>query len=213
MKLRVLVFLMAVCLTFGMQAQANAAEKEFSAAELEKMSVFLSNFTELGLRTFSAAEVLDEDKPYEMINFGIWHNFINNFQTKMQGGDPKGKDGDLSISKEDVEETVKKYFNYAIKKHASVKPPYEYSKEYIYVWKDGKYFFGGADGEAAYHARVQSAKNVGNGTIQMKGYLYNADADDESERGGEFTALAQPHTYKGKKTWSIISMDVVENIE
>ncbi len=205
MKLRVLAFLMGLCLIFGMQTQIHAAEKKFSAAELKRMSIFLSNFTEIGLRTFSAAKILDEDNPYEMINFGIWHNYINNFKSRVKVEKTEGESGTMSISKKYVAESVKKYFAYDIKHHASVTDGHG---GYAFLLKNGRYFFGGGDGESVYYARVQRAKILNSGAVEMTGYLYNIK--DESEKGGEFTALANPYTFKGKKTWSIIRMDVTE---
>lgn len=41
------------------------------------MSVYLSYFTEIGMMNFTAEDVLSTDTPYEMIRFGIWHNFMN----------------------------------------------------------------------------------------------------------------------------------------
>ncbi len=205
MTLRVFAFLMGLCLIFGMQTQVNAAEKKFSAAELKRMSIFLSNFTEIGLRTFSAAKILDEDNPYEMINFGIWHNYVNNFKSRVKVEKTEGEAGTMSISKKYVAESVKKYFAYDIKKHASVADGHG---GYAFLLKNDRYFFGGGDGEAIYYARVQSANTLSSGAIEMTGYLYNIK--DESDKIGEFTALANPYTFKGKKTWSIIRMDVME---
>ena len=75
-------------------------------------------------------------------------------------------------------------------------PPYHF---------DGKlYHFEGAAGEATYFARVESAKKLDDGTVQMQGVVYNAD--DESIVLGTFTALAKPHTWKGKNTWALLSM-------
>ncbi len=183
----IMAFFLTVCLlSLGTTVQA----KEFSNAQMKKMSVFLSNFTELYFYNFSAKEILNEKNPADMIRFGIWHNYINNYKSRIK---PAGNK--LSIDGKFVKESVKKYFNYNIKNLKSV-------GRFTYDGK--KYTFDGADGEAIYYAKVTSAKTIADGVIEMKGYLYNAD--DESDRNGTFTALAKPYTYGGKNTWSIISM-------
>ena len=58
--------------------EKKSAGKNFSAADRKAMGVFLSNFTEIGMMNFTADDVLDTAHPYEMIRFGIWHNFMNN---------------------------------------------------------------------------------------------------------------------------------------
>ncbi len=205
MKLRIMALLLGVFLAFSGQATAEANSNEFSAAQLKKMSTFLSNFTELGMRTFTAKEVLNENDPYRMIHFGVWHNFINNFKSRIKNVSNPDDNRYLSISDKYVAESLKKYFNYTLKKHQSVKDP-DVAGQYIYAWKNGTYRFNGADGESVYYARVQKAQTLADGVIQMQGYLYNVD--DESERGGTFVALAKPHKFGGKNTWSIVSMTV-----
>ena len=181
-------------------ASAAGAQKGFSSTDLKKMSTFLSNFTELGFMNFDAKELTDEANPADMIRFGIWHNYINNFKSRISQCKTKDcKWGSLVIEGKYVTETIKKYFDVDYKKLASVTesdPPYFF---------DGKlYHFEGADGEAVYFARVDEAEKNAEGQIIMRGEIYNAE--DEQDILGTFEALAKPHKFGGKDTWAIISM-------
>ncbi|NLB83846.1 MAG: hypothetical protein GX791_06335 [Synergistaceae bacterium] len=186
-------------------ASAAGAQMGFSSANLKKMSTFLSNFTELGFMNFDAKELTDEANPADMIRFGIWHNYINNFKSRISQCKTKDcKWGSLIIEGKYVTETIKKYFDVDYKKLASVTesdPPYFF---------DGKlYHFEGADGEAVYYARVYEAEKNAEGHIIMRGEIYNAD--DEKDILATFEALAKPHKFAGKDTWAIISMETESN--
>ncbi len=198
MKLRIMALFLGFCLAFGSQMAHNSHANEFSAAELKKMGIFLSNFTELGFRTFTAKEILNEDKPYDMIYFGVMHNYVNNFKSRIKSN----KSGMLTISTKYVRESLKKYFGYTLNKYGSVKG----TDGMDFILNGPLYEFQGADGEAVYYARVQKASTIGGNVIKMQGYLYNVD--DEDDRNGLFTALALPHKYNGKNTWRIVSMEV-----
>ncbi len=198
-----LVTIMVACslLIFACGAAFAAADKVFSSAELKKMSTFLSNFTELGFMSFDAKELTNEKEPADMIRFGIWHNYLNNYKSRI--AQCKKKDcewGSLVIEGKYVTETIKKYFDVDYKKLASVTesdPPYFY---------DGKlYHFEGADGEAVYYARVDEAEKNSKGQIVMRGEIFNAE--DENDLLGSFVALAKPHKFGGKDTWAILSME------
>ncbi len=186
-KYFLVAFMTFSLISLGTSAQAN----NFSSKEMKRMSTFLSNFTELYMYNFTAKEVLDERNPGEMIRFGIWHNYINNYKSRIKPAGDK-----LSIDAKFVRESINKYFNYNIKK---------FSSSGRFTFDGRKYIFDGADGEAVYYAKVTKAQTIANGVIRMEGYLYNVD--DNSDRNGTFTALAKPYTYNGKKTWSIISFE------
>ena len=198
-----LVTIMVACslLIFSCGAAFAAADKGFSSADLKKMSTFLSNFTELGFMNFDAKELTNEKDPADMIRFGIRHNYVNNFKSRI--GQCKKKDcewGSLVIEGKYVTETVKKFFDVDYKKLASVT---ESDPTYFY---DGKlYHFEGADGEAAYFARVDEAEKNSKGQIVMRGEIYNAE--DENDLLGSFEAVAKQHKFGGKDTWAILSME------
>ena len=205
MKTRILKWsgrILAFCLSLGIAlAPGTGSAAGFDAKTMERMSTFLSNFTELGMVNFQASEVLDPQNPGDMIRFGIWHNYINNFKSRVATCTKDGCQwGSLTMDCKYVKDSLKRYFDYDLERCISVEnsdPPYHF---------DGtRYHFEGADGETIYHAKVSSAEKLADGNIRMQGIVHNAD--DESDVLGTFTALAKPHTWKGKSTWAIISMN------
>ena len=83
---------------------------------MQKMSVFLSNFTEVGLFNFDIENKYPDDDEIEeyqepilhlgnpgnfseLVRFGIMHNFINNFKTRIKraGGDEAAEYGTYKI--------------------------------------------------------------------------------------------------------------------
>lgn len=180
---------------------ASGSKKGFSAAELKRMSTFLSNFTELGFMDFDAEVLTNEDDPADMIRFGIWHNYINNYKSRIARCKKKDCEwGSLVIEGKYVTESIKKYFGVDYKKLASVT---ESDQPFYY---DGTYYhFEGADGEAVYYARVDEAVRDSEGRIVMRGEIYNAE--DKNDILGKFTALAKPHKFNGKDTWAILRME------
>lgn len=196
------LFLIILTLILGATGvfAAEKGSKEFTKDDLKKMSTFLSNFTEVGFMDFDAKDITKEDDPADMIRFGIWHNYVNNFKSRV--GQCKVEDcewGSLVMDGKYVAESIKKFFDWDYTKMASVvdsDPPYFY---------DGRFYhFEGADGEAVYYARVEEAFKDPDGRIVMKGEIFNAD--DEEDVLGTFEALAKPHKFGGKDTWAILSI-------
>ncbi len=72
---KLLSFAAMVFFSVLMALPSHAAD--FPASQLKKMSTFLSNFTEVGMRDFTAEEVLDPKNPAEMVRFCIWHHWLN----------------------------------------------------------------------------------------------------------------------------------------
>lgn len=192
-----LVLLTAVLLLCTGNAQAGSA---FSSKQMKEMSVFLSNFTELGFMNIDTKKFLDEAAPGEMIRFGIWHNYVNNFNSRIKQCRTKDcKWGSLTIDGKYVQESLKQYFDYTLKKLPNVEdtvPACHY---------DGRqYHFEGADGEAVYYACVSTAETSADGLIVMRGELYNAE--DRNDILGTFTATARPHKWNGRDTWALVSL-------
>ena len=171
-----------------------------SANQLKLMSTFLSNFTEVGLMFFNTEEIASGTHPEKLIRFGIMHNYINNYKSRIKQCGVKGcKWGSLTIEGKFVTESIKKYFDVDYTKLGSVTdsdPPYHY---------DGKlYHFEGADGELVYYARVDKAVPSGKEII-MTGVIYNAE--DKDEIHGSFEAVVKPHKFGGRDTWAIIALE------
>ena len=179
-------------------------EKNFSTEERKRMSVFLSYFTEIGMMNFTAEDVLNTDTPYEMIRFGIWHNFMNDdshIQPCAAYGCPWGS---LTIDCAYVKDSLQHYFGYNLRQCLSATHPDSSSPYDKYQFDGTRYHFEGAAGEAVYYTRVNEARQRTDGLIEMKGIVYNAD--DKKDILGNVTALAKPHTWKGKNTLVIVSL-------
>ena len=175
---------------------------DFSASQLKKMSTFLSNFTEVGMRDFTAEEVLDPKNPAEMVHFCIWHHWLNTHHRTIKPSNDRQYEGEM-IDGVYVKESLKRYFDYDLKELPSVVDPND-PQRYLYYSDGVRYYFQGGDGDPIYYAQVTKAETLPDGRIQMTGYIYNAE--EPSDITGSFTALARPHTWKGKATWAIISM-------
>ena len=209
---KVLLLGLVVGLMAASAAGAAAPAKGVTAQQLKLMSTFLSNFTEQGFYDFDVKKGEDDDGTLhlgdpsnnDLIRFGIWHNYINNFKSRIKKCAKKDCEyGSLTIDAKFVAESVKKYFDINLKHH-SVKdadPSYHF---------DGKlYHFEGADGEATYYAEVKKAEKKGN-VVTMTGEIYNAE--DKDDRPYAFEATAKPYKWNGKDTWAILSMRTQANI-
>lgn len=175
--------------------------KKFSAGELKKMGVFLSNFTELRFMNINAEEFTDPDDPGDMIRFGIGHNYVNNFKSRIVRCKTKNCQwGSMTIDGKFVAESIKKYFDYDYKN-----VPGEFYGDQVYYYDGSFYHFDGFNGGAVYFARVDEAYVDVNGRVVMKGEIYNHG--DKSEIIGKFTALARPHKFGGKDTWALITLE------
>ncbi len=205
---KVFVLCLALGLCFALRATDSQAA-DFTPAQLKKMSTFVSNFTELGFMNFDLKKDGNDDVLHlgdpssaDLIRFGIWHNYLNNYENRIRPCPVKDcEHGSLVIDAKSVAESVKKYFDIDLT-HRSVDqsdPPYYF---------DGKlYHFEGADGEAVYHAEVKQAMQE-DGVIRMTGDMYNAD--DREDRPWTFEATARPCRRDGKKTWTILSMKTMQ---
>ena len=69
-----------------------------NAAELKKMNVFLSNFTEQGFTNFDVKAGGDDELLHmggkgaapDLIRFGIQHNYLNNYKSRIAPCPTKG---------------------------------------------------------------------------------------------------------------------------
>jgi len=212
------ILILAVVLTFATLAVAAETKLKPSAAELKKMSTFISNFTELWCFNFDLKaegsakdEEIDSgwgemthfgspDAIADLIHFGIRHNYMNNYKSRIKNCTVKDCEyGELVIDGKYVAESVKKYFDLGLKNQTA---SYHGDSPYYY---DGEFYhFPGSDGEATFFADVKEVFKRDDGTLRMTGEIYNAD--DKSDRPAIFEATAKPHKFGGKDTWTILSM-------
>ena len=171
---------------------------DFSATDLKSMSVFLSNFTELGFMDVDAAAFLDEKAPGDMIRFGIWHNYVNNFKSRIKMT-PNGKYG-AAIDAKFVAESVDRYFGLPLR-HQNV-------KDADFYFDGRNYQFAPADGEATYYCQAKQVwERLGVGdlpTWRVTGDIYNTE--DPMDRPATFEAFVYPSTWNGKETWIVQSL-------
>jgi hypothetical protein len=199
------ILILAIVLTSATLASAAETKMKPSAAELKKMSTFLSNFTELGFTNFDVETKgpddllhLGADAP-DLIRFGIMHNYVNNFKSRIAKCKTKNCEwGSLVIDGKHVAESVKKYFDLGLKNQSVTEsdPPYFY---------DGKlYHFEGSDGDGVLYADVKEVFKQKDGKLRMTGELYNAE--DKTDRPAEFAATVKPYKWDGKDTWAILEL-------
>ena len=171
--------------------------KGFSSKDLKQMGEFLSNFTELGFLEFDMEEFESKERAAGLIQFGIWHNYVNNSKLTVKCKVKNCKWGSLTINGKHVSETIKRFFGV---NHADLTRIEQLDTPYHY---DGKlYHFEAAPGGAKYYARVDEASFDKSGHIVMTGELYNAE--DKDDILGKFEAVAKPHKYGKVNTWAII---------
>lgn len=189
MKRIIYAFVVIVMLCGCLSVQGLPA---FGASINEKalMGTFISNFTEQGMYDIDIDNITHD----ELVHFGIWHNYINNFKSRIRRCPKKNCPyGSLIIDAKFVEEAVNKYFDLEL--------AYDSAEDAHF---DGRvYHFDGADGETRYYADVTEVSRRGN-VITMRGELYSAE--DEDDRPATFVARAKPHRFNGKNTWSILSL-------
>jgi hypothetical protein len=208
-----IVLLVVLCAGAAFAAETKIQPK---AEELKRMSTFLSNFTEQGFLNFDieasgSDELLhmtEAGSESDLIRFGIMHNFINNYKSRISQCKTKNCEyGSLVIDGKYVVESVKKYFDLDLKNQSVTEsdPPYFY---------DGKlYHFEGAAGEANYYANVKEVFKVDDKTLRMTGTVYDNEAmfNAKSKKPDDFTvgtfkATAKLYKFGGKDTWAILSL-------
>ncbi len=186
----------------------HAKKRKFTAEELKRMSVFLSNFSEIGMFSFTESDVIHKNDTEMALYFGVYHNYINNFKSRIKECEGEMcEHGELFISSTDVEESIDKYFNsggYPIENRSRKNLFYEETGI-----RSGNYYFNKIDFSPILYVRVESAELNDEGNIKMKGKLYNSK--NKSEIHGTIEALARTHYWKGKATWSIIKMAKFDN--
>jgi len=111
-------------------------EKVLTKEERQKLNTFFSNFSEIGMDAFDQSTITDN----EMIMFGVFHNKINNPKRF-----EKTVENRIKIKKEYVEESIEKYLNKKVTKHAS--------QDWI-EFNNGYYTIDNSDGEAYIFTQV-----------------------------------------------------------
>ncbi|WP_349943953.1 tetratricopeptide repeat protein [Lacrimispora sp. BS-2] len=204
----------------SMPAAQNIIES-FTDDEYKKLSIFLSNFSELEFDNFDAADYADE----QLIEFAIWHTYLNNYNAIINVTDSEHYY--LKISAGTIFDVVDKYFGISVM-HKSVgyidNPDYWNYGQYQYLFKDGYYYFTGADGEPLKWSEIVEFYDNGDGTFNAVTHewaSHNIPAQYERRKfweqlihpddvlegavaGGSHTAVIAPYAYGGKDTYKLL---------
>ena len=183
---------------------ASADAGAFSAADLKRMSTFVSNFVEAHFPDFDMQKG-EAPANSALIRFGVSHNDHNNFKSRIKRCEQENCKFSLLIDAKFVAESVKKYFGLDVQ-HRSVsgdddQPPFHF---------DGKsYHFDASDvpsgGDPGQYAKVTRATKEGS-IVRMTGDIYEEDnSGDPPEIIATFVVTAKPHKWNGKNTWAILS--------
>gem|GEM_PF-2111314 len=196
----------------GAANKAPAANKDFSAEELEAMSAFLSSFSEQGLLNVPKMTIDD------WIRFGIKHNYINNYKNTIDRCKVKNCPyGGLTIESDYVFETVRKFSGDdmgEIFREGNIRYKYNEEDGYYHDLENWTIHFAAPEEGDVYYARVTDAKKTADevsGTVffNMKGYYYNSE--DANDRNGTFIAVAVPYNYDGEDTWELRKIEWSES--
>lgn len=194
------LFVWALTLTVLCAPQAPCAAGEFTPAQVKKMGVFLSNFTELGFYTVDHRDFLDPLHPETAIRFGIWHNYRNNFHSRIARCTASCPYGSLRVDGKYVTESIEKYLGFTFSGHQDV------NSDFITCHYDGRaYHFEGADGENNAYVRIREAHKVSEGVIRLRGEMYNPD--DPSETMGTCHAEITPSVWRNKPSWNLLNLE------
>ena len=206
-------FLLVIAVIFCFAGSAPGASKE----ELQRLSTFMSSFTEAGLFNFDIRSEFDEGENYradgnnlhlgmpenadELIRFGIVNNLNHNNTRIKKCRDPRCESGALTIEKRFVADTVRRFFGLLLTDKDFDSISDNPSVAFAY---DGELFHFDADSfkepglNTVYYAEVLDV-DVGR-YISLAGEIYNSQRP--SLRPGTFSAFVR----RGGGGWQIISM-------
>ncbi len=176
--------------------------EQFSAEELKKMSVFISNFTEVTLFQINPNEEIFYFNAQAQL-FGVMHNFFNN-NSRIKKCVKDCKDGEFLLSIKHVNESIEKYFDYKLQENDSLPPYFVISGDYYNFGKGIDIFKQMKAQKVFVYARVSGAEKLDDGNIKMVGQLYQSN--NTKQIAGSFEALAKTHRWQGKNTYALISI-------
>ena len=178
---------------------------DFSKDQMRRMSIFISNFTELGMLNCNVRTLLDESNPHAMLDFSIRHNYFNNYNSSVASCPLLDCPwGPLTMKGGAVQTSLKRYFDYDLPWLPSAEkgsPPYHFDGSLYHFTPPEK------PGLVRF-ARVNRARLTNEGLVKMRGEIYNAE--NEKEILGTFKAVAKPHTWNGRKTWALVEIHTKE---
>ncbi len=171
----------------------------FSQNDRKKMGVFLSNFTEIGVNNFSVKELIASKDITALLNFGIYHNYVNNFTKRIVKCQKDCPHGGFKIPAKYVQESLKKYLDYDLTSFSS-------TAQFHY---DGTYYHFAAKKEnPVLYVRIEKATERPDRSIKMEGVVYNSKKKNEVH--GRIEGIAKAHLWQGKRTFAIITLSPIK---
>ena len=179
--------------------------QQVSKDEFGNMNTFLSNFTQVYLRSDFTDFDVNTTTPGQLIEFGIWCSYGKGQCDRCPVEDCEY--GDIILDGKYVAESIKEYFDIDFKEHRSVT-----KDEYQSYHYDGKYYhLYSADGVGYPMARVKEVFENSSGQFRMIGEIYrnvfNGIDDIDEELEGMFETCVKPYKCDGKDTWAIVSFE------
>ncbi|MBR7059718.1 MAG: hypothetical protein IKI22_03850 [Neisseriaceae bacterium] len=180
------------------------AERITKQQELDKLSVFISNFVEARIEVRDIKSFLTEKNADKLLEFGIFHNYLNNWKTRFENAKcPKDSEGKQAIETKYVVESIEKFFGYKLKTLPE-------SINGSTVLKNNCYYLYAGDGEMYPNAIVSYAeRNPKNNHILLAGITYYPDYEDgnfDSDGIAFFTAEVKPAIWNRKQTYNLIRL-------
>ena len=182
----VFVFMLFSFQTYSLELGNTAEEIKVSSDEMAKISLFLSNFTEVRMKKFDVNSVTSS----ELVDFSMEHNYLNNKKTRVKDVAKAGQ----MIAREDLEESVKKYFDLEL-------------ADYIDANCSG-YTFKTYNKHNIIYVKAIKVYEMDNGNFYIKGKLY--DVENKSKIFGSVDAIVKKHNFKGKESYALIELLVKE---
>ncbi len=184
-------------------ANAEVSQNSFDRKTMDKIGIFLSNFTECGFGNITKGAFIDD--PAKMVEFAMCHNWRNNsksFSMRKKCGKESGDfESFAHIDPKNMAASIKKYLDYDFKEHQTA--------DYI-IYDGHTYCIPAGDGEQTPYVYATSAKVLDNGNIEIKGSSYYPDAEEKADDNINVTAVIKPHVWNGKKTWSLVSIQMTD---
>lgn len=133
----------------------------YSNSELEKLNIFLSNFSEVNFGDFSNSNYSSK----QLIDFAILHHLVNNYDNAV-----KEKDGYKYIQSDLIQGSINKYFHFKVNDEST--DNYDYSNgKYILPWVN----------ETVYPNFTQVKEIYTEGeNIKIVGYVYKPNTFNDS---------------------------------
>lgn len=176
--------------------------EEYTEETYKKMGVFLSNFTETGLRNFERSELNDTPEGNEqIINFAIKHLRIN---TPKKYESYAGEYGLLhgKAGNNDLTEVIFRYFGFknflppADQVLEKILPSYDKKSD---SWEVHEYTL-----DLAEYVKVTKISPAKDDRLDVEGYTYYPDLDNK--KGSKCTAVVAPHSFSKQYKWEIVSL-------